>query len=357
MKTMKTMKTMKSKLFKILLIFILISSCSKDNPTPISEGLYNDGYFIINEGNYGVGNGSISFVSEDGSVEHDVFYSNNLFQLGDVVQSMKIINDFAYIIVNNSSKIEVATADSILYVSTIPLSSPRYIAQVSENKAYVTDWGINGVQVIDLNTNSVTSTISCGNGPEGIVVSNGYAYICNSGGWGFDNTVTIINIENDMVETTLTVGDKPSSAVVDYNGDVWVLSSGNTEYDADWNIINETAGSLVRISNNSIVDSYDFTVGNHPSDLVINDEGSTLYYSDGGWSKQVYSFDINQTVLSNTSIINRSFYSIAYNNGYIYGADAVNFSDQGWSYRYNSNGVIVDSVQTGIIPGNYCFTE
>ena len=188
-------------------------------------------------------------------------------------------------------------------------------------------------------------------------MSNGYAYICNSGGWGFDNTVTIINIENDMVETTLTVGDKPSSAVVDYNGDVWVLSSGYTEYDADWNIVNETAGSLVKISNNSIAESYDFTVGNHPSDLVINDEGSTLYYSDGGWSKQVYSFDINQTVLSNTSIINRSFYSIAYNNGYIYGSDAVNFSDQGWSYRYNSNGVIVDSVQTGIIPGNYCFTE
>ena len=61
-------------------------------------------------------------------------------------------------------------------------------------------------------------------------------------------------------------------------------------------------------------------------------------------------FDINQTVLSNTPIINRNFYSIEYNNGYIYGADAVNFSDQGWSYRYNSNGVIVDSVQTGIIP-------
>ena len=130
----------------------------------------------------------------------------------------------------------------------------------------------------------------------------------------------------------------------------------NTEYDAD-KYINETAGSLVRISNNSIAESYDFTVGNHPSDLVVNDQGNTLYYSDGGWSKQVYSFGINQGELSNTSIINRNFYSIAYNNGYIYGADAVNFSDQGWSYRYNSNGVIVDSVQTGIIPGNYCFTK
>ena len=49
---------------------------------------------------------------------------------------MKIINDFAYVIVNNSSKVEVATVDSILYVSTIPLSSPQVYAQVSEKQAY-----------------------------------------------------------------------------------------------------------------------------------------------------------------------------------------------------------------------------
>ena len=37
------------------------------------------------------------------------------------------------------------------------------------------------------------------------------------------------------------------------------------------------------------------------------------------------------------------------NDGYIYGTDAVDFSQEGWSYRYTSSGLIVDSVQVGII--------
>ena len=43
----------------------------------------------------------------------------NNFLLGDVVQSMNIINNQAYIVVNNFSKIEVASIDSLKYVTTI----------------------------------------------------------------------------------------------------------------------------------------------------------------------------------------------------------------------------------------------
>ena len=95
----------------------------------------------------------------------------NSFALGDVVQSMNIIGANAYILVNGSSKIEVASVDSMYSVATIDAVSPRYIAKVTDNKAYVTDWGINGVQVIDLLTNTISSTIACGTGPEGITVS------------------------------------------------------------------------------------------------------------------------------------------------------------------------------------------
>ena len=51
----------------------------------------------------GVGNGSISFISEEGSVINDIYFEANGVQLGDVVQSMQIIGDYAYIIVNNSN--------------------------------------------------------------------------------------------------------------------------------------------------------------------------------------------------------------------------------------------------------------
>ena len=355
MKTMKTTKTMKKMRLLILSSIIILSGCTKDNPDPVISGNYENGYFITNEGNFGSGNGSISYVDESGVVENDVFASNNSFILGDIVQSMNIINDNAYIIVNNSSKIEVASIDLMQHVATIDVVSPRYMAKVSDDKAYVTDWGTNGVHVIDLNTSTITSAISCGTGPEAITVSDGYAYVCNVGGWGFDNTVSIINTSTDVIENTLIVGDKPNSVVVDVNGAVWILSGGYTEYDANWNIVSETAGNLVKLVNNSIEASFTFAVGNHPEDLVINDAGTNLFFSDGSWSKSVYSMSISDGILPSMPLINRSFYSLGYNDGYIYGTDAVDYVQQGWSYRYSYDGNILDSVQVGIIPGGYFF--
>ena len=350
---------MKKNLRKIgmfALAITVLSSCKKDNIDDIYvAGNYEDGYFVTNEGNFGTGNGSISFVDEYGTVENDVFASINSFALGDVVQSMSIINDHAYILVNNSSSIEVASVDSMISVAKINVSQPRYMAKVNDNKAYVTDWGINGVQVIDLLTNTISSTIACGTGPEGITVANGFAYVCNVGGFGLDNTVSVINTNTDAVETTLTVGDKPNSVVVDANGAVWVLTGGFTEYDADWNVVSETAGNLVKIVGNTIEETYAFAVGNHPQDLVIGAAGTTLYYSDGSWSKAVYAFNVNDTALPTTALINKSFYGLGVHGGYVYGTDAVDFTQSGWSYKYTTEGTIIDSVQVGIIPGGYCF--
>jgi YVTN family beta-propeller protein len=299
--------------------YIMVNGSSKIEVVSVGVSSYSNGYFVTNEGNFGTGNGSISFVTNEGTVENNVFASMH----------------------------HVATIEG--------LSSPRYMAKVSGSKAYVADWGINGVQVIDLTTNTVSSTIPCGTGPEGIAVSNGFSYVCNVGGWGLDNTVSVIDVATDAVVTTLIVGDKPNSVQVDVNGAVWVLTGGYTEYDVDWNVVSETAGNLVKIVDNIIEATFAFTVGNHPEDLVINDAGTTLYYSDGSWSKAVYAFDIAATELPTTALINKSFYGLGCSNGYIYGTDAVDYVQSGWSFTYSIYGTVVDSVQVGIIPGGYCF--
>ncbi len=318
--------------------------------------------YITNEGNFGTGNGSLSIYDKiTNTVTNDLFSSNNGGALlGDVVQSMEWINGNGYICVNNSSKIQVID-ENHLYVTVLQVSQPRYIKQVNSSKAYATDWGINGVQVIDLLSNTITSTIDCGTGPEAIAVSNGFAYVCNVGGWGLDTTVTVINTNTDLVETTLTVGDKPNSAVVDINGNVWILTGGHTEYDANWNVISETAGVLAMINTltNNIDFSLTFPVGNHPANLVINGAGNKMYFTDGSLSKAVYEFGINDTSLATIPIINRSFYGLGYdkNSNEIYASDAVDFVQQGWVYRYATSGSVVDSFQVGIIPGSFAFSQ
>ena len=341
---------MKRKLLKITMLLPFIGFAQSSS------------VYITNEGNFGTGNGSLSVYDKTtNSVTNDIFSSNNGGALlGDVVQSMEYFNGNGYLCVNGSAKIEVID-DNATHVATIQASSPRYLKQVNAAKAYATDWGINGVQVIDLVTNSVSSTIACGVGPEGIGVSNGFAYVCNVGGWGLDSTVTVINTTTDVVETTLTVGDKPNSVVVDVNGNVWVLTGGFTEYDANWNVISETPGVLAMIntSTNSVEASYLFPIGNHPEDLVINGAGDKLYYSDGSWSKAVYEFGINDVVLASTPIINKSFYGLGYDpvSNEIYGSDAVDFTQQGWVYRYAATGAVIDSFQVGIIPGSFAFSQ
>ena len=105
-------------------------------------------------------------------------------------------------------------------------------------------------------------------------------------------------------------------------------------------MVSETAGSLVKIVNNNIEETYMFEVGDHPQNLVINDARTDLYFSNGSWSKSVYSMKISDTQLPDIPLINRSFYALGFNDGFIYGTDPVDYSQQGWSYRYMANGTI-----------------
>ena len=349
---------MKNTIF-VIAIGLMLASCQNDSIKPnINIGLFEDGYFVTNEGNFGTGNGSLSFVSENGAVSNNIFEETNSFSLGDVVQSMEIINEKAYIVVNNSSKIEVANIDSMTHVATINgLISPRYILQVSDERAYISDWGIGGIHILDLNTNSIISTISTGQGPEKMLFKDNKAYICNVGGFGLDNTISVIDTENDVLITNINVGDKPNSIVEDANGNIWVLAGGNTEYDANWNVVAETPGELTTINSETynVVGSIVFEVGDHPKDLIIDDNGTTLYFSNGSWSKSVFSFNIYNNMLSTNPIIAKSFYSIGFNDNYIYGTDVKDYVQNGWTYKYNTNGEVVDSSEVGIIPGGYCF--
>ena len=189
---------MKNNYLYILLTVTLINSCSSGPDRPVNNPLFDDGYFVTNEGNFGSGNGSVSFISNNGSVQNDVFYNTNMFYLGDVVQSMTTANDKGYIVVNNSGKVEVVDMDSMNHIKTIEnVGSPRYFTQVTQDKAYLSDWNSNSVHIIDLTTDNVYGSIPVGAGPESITVANNKAYVCNVGGWGLENTVSVIDISSD----------------------------------------------------------------------------------------------------------------------------------------------------------------
>ena len=84
-----------------LLLIILLAGCKKDNtnvtplpvtPPPVTHAAYRTGVFIMNQGNFGTGSGTISFFDRSNlTVQQDIFMAVNNRPLGNVVQSMSYL--------------------------------------------------------------------------------------------------------------------------------------------------------------------------------------------------------------------------------------------------------------------------
>jgi len=340
-------------------LFITVSSCKKDEDNNAS-GKYSSGVFVTNEGQFGTGTGTVSFISRDSNtIENDIFETNNNRPLGNVVQSITVHDDKAYIVVNNANKIEIVNADDFKETGTINgLDFPRFLLPVGNNKAYVSQWGTTTgeVKVIDLSTNTVSKTIATGGiGAEAMLLSGGNVYVTNGGGFTYDSTVAVVNISSETVTNTISVGANPSSILKDANGNIWVLCAG--KWKPDYSAL-EIKGSLHKIdaTNNNVLASFNFdSEFSQPADLTINEAGNKLYYTYDG---KVYTQDVSTGSLQLTEFINRSFYALGFDpvTDYIYGGDAGSFSSNGKVLRYNSTtGAVVDSFEAGLGPNGFWF--
>lgn len=334
-----------------ILTTIVVSSCRKDKPenTPTySSTSTGEGVFIINEGNFQGGNAKLSYYDiSTGIVSPNVFESTNGVALGDVGQSMYIHNSKGYIVVNNSGKIEVIDPLNFNRLGTINgLTSPRHFLPVSKSKAYVTDLFSNSIQVIDLNTNTVSKSILSGGHTEELTLIYGKAFVTCPG----KDLVYIVNTSTDALEDSIAVGVGPNSIKEDKNGKLWVLCGGN---------FTDTAGSLQRINPNTRLVETSISFSNAtmwPSKLELNKSLDSIYFLN----TDVYKMSINDGAIPDSSFIKagtRSFYGLGINprTGNIFIADAIDYIQKGKVYRYNTNGEMINSFSVSIIPADFCF--
>lgn len=354
------------KRFNRLFLAVIVSSaffvsCSNDddnNDEP--RGDYENGIFIANEGNFGESTGTISYLSNDMSIENNVFSLVNPGKTtGDVPLFIGFKGDNAYIVVNNSNKIEVVNRYTFKSIATITanLNNPRFIA-FANGKGYVTNWGEGGdpaddyVAVLDLTSNTVTSSISVAEGPEKIIENDGKLYVAHKGGWGQGNSLTVINSATNTVVTNFVVGDVPSDLVKD-NGTLYILCNGKPNY-ADV----ETAGKIVKVnlSSNTVSSTINFTDITHPGFLDIED--SKIYYTVGN---NIYSLNTSASTLPTAVLFKASavinLYGFAVKDNKIYIADAVNNLDPGEAYIYSLTGTKTNSFTVGILPNGFYFND
>lgn len=353
------MKTLKI-LFAILLLasFTTLPSCNQENEEPI-KGAFSDGVFIVNEGPFQTGTGTITFFKADSTiVRQDIFEKTNGRPLGNIAQSMTLFNGKGYIVVNNSEKVEIVDALSFKSTGTITgLKNPGQFLGINETKGYVSTWDGN-VAVIDLATNQVSKKIAAGTGPDAMIKSGGYVYVANTGGFSLDSTITVIDFATDKVVKTILVGNAPSGLAVDAYGKIWVLCKGKG-FDG-WAQPGDTPGKLLRIdpATLKIEYTYNFTTNSiHPDKLVINDQKTMVYFL---FNNGIYKFNLTLANATPEKVVSRAFYSLGYENktNYLYAGDAKNYTSNGIVLRLKAdNGKTVDSIQAGIVPRGFAFDE
>jgi len=331
--------------------FLFLSSCVSDKAKDVKPEIPvaakpSAGVYITNEGNFTWGNASVSYYSfSDQQVTEDAFKAGNNRQLGDVCQSMSIINGKAYIVVNNSFKIEVVTPDSLKSVGVISgLSSPRYILEVNDNKAYVTDYKRNAISVVDLSTNNVIKEILCKGWTEELVLAGNKVFVTNIR----KHYLYVVNPVSDIIEDSIKIGLNAYSIKTDKNNKVWVLAGRN----------GSVAATLHRINpvNNTIEQTLSFNTSDNPGSLEINGTKDTLYYLNKG----VCQFSISGASLPGAVLVpqgNMLFYGLGIDptSGVIYVSDAIDYVQQGMVYRYLPNGNLLNSFKAGTTPGDFCF--
>lgn len=343
---------------------LLLTSCNSDddsgNDAPL--GAYDNGVLILNEGGFLAGNASVSYLSNDNVLENNIFAAvNPSMDLGDTGQDIGFNNDFAYIVVNNSHKIEVVnryTFESVATIST-GLDNPRYIA-FSGNKGFVTNWGDptdttdDYVAVIDLASNAVTSSIPVAEGPEVIIEENGKLYVAHKGGYGYGNSVTVITAASNSVQTTIPVGDVPGSLDAE-EGKLYVMSEGLPSWTEA-----ETPGklSVINLNDNSVATTYNFTTGSHPANLVIEDD--MLYYTI---DSDIYAMQLNSSELPVAPLFTTTeqgvygIYSFEVEDNRIYIGDAVDYNSNGKVYIYSLTGSLQNTYTVGVIPSGFYFND
>jgi len=340
---------MKKILTTAIIIAALFTSCtSEDDNRVFTPG---KGVFVVNEGNYLSGNGSLSFYNlENGIIYNDLFNSKNARMLGDIPEYLAVDGSIGYIVVNNSGTIEKIDMNSMESLGTITdLNSPRQMV-IYNSKGYVSSLYSTKIIVINLSTFSVEKQIEIGCTSEALAIEGNTLFAAN---WSGGSKVVALNLTTDAIIKSITTGMEPESMVIDKNGKLWVLCTGG------WNNEEIPRFSIINTSTLEVESSIPFrTVSDNPSCLTINSGLDTLYYIDEGIRRMpVTATQIATTVLAGegTSL----FYKVAPVpfKGMFCVTDAIDYSQTGRLLVFDKNGNLVDTEYAGIIPGFMHYME
>lgn len=335
------------KLMTILFAVFSLLACDRDiigpqevdpKPKPVLKGRH---IFVVDEGNFGSGNASVTaYNPSNEDVQYNVYSGfNDDVPLGDVFQDMQQYGGRYYLVLNNSGKVAVVDTTTWKSVGEIEgLTNPRYIS-FHKSRAFITELYAKKIWIINLAQMKVEQEITM---PE----SGFHTIEWNDNIWvGSKQYLVRLNPETLEKDSTYTLRKNVERMVLDSKNRMWVLTT-------------ESPAHLYRFNQNGAIE-LDWTFGNNekPLYLDISSDGLELYFVMG---MSVYSQDVDAQNLSPQKMFafsgqNVYGFNVDPKTGDLYLADALDYNQPSDIYRYSTNGQLLDQFKTGVISNGFLF--
>ena len=351
--------------FALLAVLALgFTACSdddNDSPKPVIDPNWVGGVYVVSEGSY--------FSKIDGDltsydpVAHDVangvFKSINGRALSGTANDGVVYGTKLYIANTDENVLEVCEAKTAKSVKQVALNGARCIEAV-DGYIYVTMFYENKLAKIDTTDYQVVATVETGAYPEGLAELDGKLYVANSG-YGSGNTVTVVDLANFTVSSTLNVPTNPVDVLSDGKS-LFLACSG--EYAEDWTYaVNPAIYTLA--TNGTTTKLADATIAALGPDR--------LYFIDNNYYKTeiTYGFidlsdnSVKDFVPSNGGFVSPFSIGVNPTNGDVYiGAYSTkdtedgpiaDYEAPGFCTRFDKTGLQIDQFKVGLNPGTIIF--
>lgn len=220
----------------------LLAACSMEpadwqettGPTQTADRL-----LVLCEGLWGMDNSTLSLL-DNGTVTNSWFRKQNPGRkLGDTGNDMLQVNDTLIAIsVNWSNIIQYIRPDGTAIDATENIPNNRRLATDGKGFLYCTSYANHGyVAKIDLRTKEIVDTCHVGYEPEGLAYFDGRLFVCNSGGYSFqeghnyESTVSVVDAETMRELKRIDTGCLNLYGAVAQSGQFLCINAAGDYYD------------------------------------------------------------------------------------------------------------------------------
>ena len=204
-----------------LLICAGFTACSEDEPKVIDTQFlrFEHGFYVINQGNMGVLDGTLDFFKADGTRFEGVFKTINEKSLGDTPQRAVLYGSKLYLPVFTENKVWVLDANTARVLAEVNTNQPEAVCGangyvfVSNNDGYVTR--------VDTTSFTASAPLAVGPNPANMTTYNNKVYVSISDGYNYGNgyangfKVAEIDAAQFNVTRNITVGMNPGDITSD----------------------------------------------------------------------------------------------------------------------------------------------